>query len=63
MHFFVPVVYKKMPRICKYIQSFTQVCSVQSSIESGYIYQHNNVELGDVRCWWNEHLLLHSVIT
>jgi hypothetical protein len=33
-------VYKKMPRVCKYIQSFTWVCSVKSSIESGYTYQH-----------------------
>jgi hypothetical protein len=28
-------VYKKIPRVCKYIQSFTQVCSVETSIESG----------------------------
>jgi hypothetical protein len=38
-HFFVTIVYKKMPRVCKYIQSFTRVQSVQTSIESGYVYQ------------------------
>jgi hypothetical protein len=43
MHFFVCAVYKKMPRICKYIQSFTQVYSVKSSIESSYIYQHTKL--------------------
>jgi hypothetical protein len=32
-------VYNKMPRICKYIQSSTRVCSVKSSIESGYVHQ------------------------
>jgi hypothetical protein len=35
----LPCMYKKMPRVCKYIQSFTQVCSVKTSIESGYVYQ------------------------
>jgi hypothetical protein len=39
-HFFVTIVYKKMPRACKYIQSFTRVQSVKTSIESGYVYQH-----------------------
>jgi hypothetical protein len=39
-HFFVTDVYKKMPRICKYIQSFTRVLLVKTSIESGYVYQH-----------------------
>jgi hypothetical protein len=37
---FVCTTYKKMPRICKYIQSFTWVCLVKSSIESCYVYQH-----------------------
>jgi hypothetical protein len=32
-------VYKKMPCVCKYIQSFTWVQSVKTSIESGYVYQ------------------------
>jgi hypothetical protein len=35
-----PFLYKKMPHVCKYIQSFTRVQSVQTSIESGYVYQH-----------------------
>jgi hypothetical protein len=38
-HFFVRPAYKKMTCFLKYIQSFTQVCSVKSSIESGYVYQ------------------------
>jgi hypothetical protein len=36
-------VYKKMPRICKYIQSVTRVHSVKSSIESGYVHQHTGL--------------------
>jgi hypothetical protein len=36
-------VYKKMPRVCKYIQSFTRVQSIQARIESGYVYQHQIV--------------------
>jgi hypothetical protein len=35
-------VYKKMPRVCKYIQSFTQVRSVKSSMESGYLPQQSS---------------------
>jgi hypothetical protein len=33
-----------MPRVCKYIQSFTWVRSVKTSIESGYVYQQNYEE-------------------
>jgi hypothetical protein len=40
---FVRTAYKKMPCICKYIQSFTCVWSVKSSIESGYVYQRKGL--------------------
>jgi hypothetical protein len=38
--FLVHIVYKRIPRVCKYIQSFTRVGSVKAGIESGCIYQH-----------------------
>jgi hypothetical protein len=56
-------VYKKMPRVCKYIQSFQRVRSVKTSIESGHIYQYEDVygrfataEIGNARMPFDETL-------
>jgi hypothetical protein len=41
-----------MPRVWKYIQSFTWVCSVKTSIESGHVYQYSfNTQTIHITYW------------